>query len=115
MPEKQPIDLVNVAQAIISAHEKSDQRLEQLIKGIPQSYLSEHHFELRHTELERRVMALETALDKMLATMAELPDQIIERIERHRTTSRAQVITVFIAIIGWLIAVIGLILSFLRI
>lgn len=108
MTEQQPLDLITISQAILSAHQHSFERQEALLHEIrdqPKRFLDIAHYEQMNRELERRVGVLEDGFRELTKDIAALPDRIMAKIETRTSMSRVQLITISIAVLNGLIAI----------
>ena len=133
------LDMITLGQAILAAHQRSDERMEAVIKELrdqPKLYMDargadiRYHelsrrlevlemghldvkqYEQRHQELERRVSVIEAGLEKIKQQLAGLPDQLWQRIEGRSDSSRGHLIAIGVAVFNGSIAVVIGLLGF---
>jgi hypothetical protein len=103
--EPSALDLIAISQAIIAAHQKSDERQERLLMELPKMLVSQQHYDVRHNELERRITNLEASMDRIEDKAEHLPDIILQKIDTRQDVSRGHQIALWIAVANGMIAV----------
>jgi hypothetical protein len=103
--EPSALDLIAISQAIITAHQKSDERQERLLVELPKMLVPQQYYDIRHQELERRITILEASTDRIEEKAEHIPDIILQKIDAKQNVSRTHQITLWVAVSNGLIAI----------